>query len=570
MGKPDLILLHAPAIYDFRKRPTLLGPVSDVIPSTPIFEMYPLGFLTITNHLRRHGFNVRTVNLAFQMLNSKTFDPEKSIKSMKARAFGIDLHWLVHAQGSLEVARIVKKYHPTVPVIFGGFSASYYHRELIEYPQVDYVLRGDSTEEPLRLLMESIKRGRKPEDVPNLTWKEEHGEIHVNPLTHILDDLDTLSFDYRGMARSAFRHFDLAGHVPFKDWLRYPITAVTLWRGCLNDCISCGGSRTGYRKVCGREWPAYRKPEDLARDIQRIASYSKAPIFVLGDLRQGNGDYVDRFLKAMEQKPVANQMVIELFNPLTDNYIHRLTGVFPNLNLQISPESHDSEIAQTFGRAIDRPGLERALEDAFSNGVKRIDVFFTAGLPKQTRQSVAETAKYCGDLLGTFGKDQRLHPYIAPLALSVDPGSRAFEEPEKNGYTFFCRTLEEHVHMFLQPTWKHMLNYETAWMSRDDITQSTYEAALQLNRSRVRHSLLDEKRAVEIERQIHTSMGIIKRVDELIGLQGRVSEIEMLQLMRAIDDMGGSIICEKRKLEWPSPIGSIWGFFSRWIMRTKG
>ena len=569
MSRPDLILLHAPAVYDFRKRPTLLGPISDIIPSTPVFEMYPLGFLTITNYLRPFGFTVRTVNLAYKMLNDSKFDPDESIRSMRPRAFGIDLHWLVHAQGSLEVARIVRKHHPDIPIIFGGFSASYYHRELIEYPYVDYVLRGDSTEEPLRQLLDSIKGNRKPENVPNLTWKDEGGDIFVNPLSHVPDDLDMLSFDYRGMAKSVLRHLDLSGHVPFKDWLRYPITAVTLWRGCLNDCISCGGSRTGYRTVCQRKRPAYRNPEDLAKDIQLISLYSKAPIFVLGDLRQGNGDYVNRFFRAMEKKPVENQVVIELFNPLTDNYIRRLSKVFPNCNLQISPESHDADIAKTFGRAIDNQDLENALDEALSNGVKRIDIFFTVGLPRQTRQSVAETAQYCGDLLKAYGQDQRVHPYIAPLALSVDPGSRAFEEPEKHGFTFFCRTLEEHRRMFLQPTWKHMLNYETAWMNRDEIGQATYEAALHLNRLRVEHSLLEADRANEIETQIHSSMEVMRKVDALICTKGSVDEDQMQQLMSAIDEMGSSTICEKRKLEWPTRLGSMWGFLSRWLMREK-
>ncbi len=43
----DLLLLHAPSVYDFRKRAILYGPVSDLIPSSTVFEMYPLGFLTI-------------------------------------------------------------------------------------------------------------------------------------------------------------------------------------------------------------------------------------------------------------------------------------------------------------------------------------------------------------------------------------------------------------------------------------------------------------------------------------------------------------------------------------------
>ncbi len=44
MSQPDLILLHPPSIYDFRRKTMLYGPISDVIPSSPIFEMYPIGF----------------------------------------------------------------------------------------------------------------------------------------------------------------------------------------------------------------------------------------------------------------------------------------------------------------------------------------------------------------------------------------------------------------------------------------------------------------------------------------------------------------------------------------------
>lgn len=119
--RPDLVLLHAPAIYDFRQRPNLLGPISDVVPSTPIFEMYPVGFSSIAEHLENHGIGVRIINLAYRMLSDQRFDAEKMIARLKPLAFGIDLHWLVHAQGSLEIARICKKYHPDTPVIFGGY-----------------------------------------------------------------------------------------------------------------------------------------------------------------------------------------------------------------------------------------------------------------------------------------------------------------------------------------------------------------------------------------------------------------------------------------------------------------
>ena len=116
----DLVLLHPPSVYDFRQKTILYGPVSDLIPPSPVFEMYPIGFTTIAEYLERAGYKVRIVNLAVRMLNDKNFDAEKMIKRLKSPVFGIDLHWLVHSHGAIEVAKIVKRCHPEAKVIIGG------------------------------------------------------------------------------------------------------------------------------------------------------------------------------------------------------------------------------------------------------------------------------------------------------------------------------------------------------------------------------------------------------------------------------------------------------------------
>ncbi|MBQ6547851.1 MAG: TIGR04190 family B12-binding domain/radical SAM domain protein, partial [Candidatus Methanomethylophilaceae archaeon] len=81
----DIVFIHAPTVYDFRKKPIFYGPVSDVVPSSPVFEMYPIGFMTMSTHLEMAGFRTRIVNLAVQMLQSKKFDVERCIKSLKAK-----------------------------------------------------------------------------------------------------------------------------------------------------------------------------------------------------------------------------------------------------------------------------------------------------------------------------------------------------------------------------------------------------------------------------------------------------------------------------------------------------
>ena len=54
----DLILLHAPSVYDFRQKTILYGPVSDLIPPSPVFEMYPIGLTSIAEYLEKAGYRV--------------------------------------------------------------------------------------------------------------------------------------------------------------------------------------------------------------------------------------------------------------------------------------------------------------------------------------------------------------------------------------------------------------------------------------------------------------------------------------------------------------------------------
>lgn len=57
----DLVLLHAPALFDFRTRETFLGPMADAVRSTAMFEMYPVGLTSIAAFLEGNHYNVEIV-----------------------------------------------------------------------------------------------------------------------------------------------------------------------------------------------------------------------------------------------------------------------------------------------------------------------------------------------------------------------------------------------------------------------------------------------------------------------------------------------------------------------------
>lgn len=558
MRSLDLVLLHAPSVYDFRETSIMFGPISDLVPSTPVFEMYPIGFVALSEYLERHGFSVRIVNLAVMMIKNPNLNVEKVIASLHPMAFGIDLHWLPHAHGSLEVAKIVKKYHPGTPVIFGGYSSTYYEKELIQYPQVDYILRGDSTELPLQELLKCIKNKSKPRSVPNLTWKDGNGEIYFNPFSYVPEDINHINLDCTHIMRSVVKYQDLVGHVPFENWLDYPITPVLSCRGCSYCCATCGGSAYGTKKYLNRKKPAFRDPEVLAEDIRNVQQYLKSPVFIFGDIRQAGDEYADTFLKSIKKKRITNPVVFEFFTPPPAEFYERLNWALPHYNIEISPESADEEVRIAFGRPFTNKDMESSIYHALQNGCERVDLFFMSGLPKQTAESVLDTKDYSEYILEKFNSDQRIHLFVSPLGPFLDPGSLVFENPDNFGYKIIHKTLEEHRQALTQVSWKHMLNYETKWMTREEHVECIYDTAIALNRVKAKHGVIskevmkrEESQVIEARKLMHKIEKIADSPDE-VHKKARLEELR-LEALRQANAPGSQI----KELEWPTKVFNI-------------
>jgi radical SAM superfamily enzyme YgiQ (UPF0313 family) len=242
---------------------------------------------------------------------------------------------------------------------------------------------------------------------------------------------------------------------------------------------------------------------------------------------------------------VDNHIVLEFFDIPPLDYLGVMADSIPYLNIQFSPETHDPQIRNAFGRPYDNQRMEEMIGGILKRGCNKLDLFFMVGIPGQDAESVIQTVDYIDYLLERFGKTKKLFPYISPLAPFLDPGSLVFENPEEYGYKLFYRTLEEHRKALLQPGWKQMLNYETKWMSRDQIVESTYSSALKLNRIKFKHGLIKEEKFKEIERRIGQAQSIIQAIDQQIE-RGKStiewSNPESLQL---------STICDKDELKWP-------------------
>ncbi|TLM77479.1 MAG: TIGR04190 family B12-binding domain/radical SAM domain protein [Actinobacteria bacterium] len=554
MSKTDLVLLHAPSVYDFRERSIMFGPVSDMVPSTPVFEMYPLGFTTMAEYLERHGCRVRIVNLAVLMLNRPRFDVERAIHGMDPAVFGIDLHWLPHAHGAVEIARLCKKHHPDTPVVFGGLSSSYFHEELASYPCVDYVLRGDSTEEPLLRLVRALKAGGSVADIPNLTWKDASGAVRVNVLDWVPSDMDAISLDYSYNFRAVIRERDMMSFVPFKDWLQYPVCASLTCRGCTHDCATCGGSAYSFREHFGRDRVAFRDPELLVRDIANIQRYIPGPIFVLNDFLQAGRDYTKTFVEGLSRIGLKNPIAFEFFKPPCGDFYEFLDAHLPDWSVEISVESHDDGVRSRFGKHhYTMAQVEDSIASAMKHGCSRFDLYFMTGIPGQSGESVLETPDYVRGLYERLGNDPRLLAFISPMAPFLDPGSLAFDRPEEYGYRRRATTLEEHRQLLLQPSWKHIMNYESEAMGPDEMVEATYLAAMGINEVKTSIGVIDAAAAAETNERIARARATMDRIDAAMA----VSDLEtrgarLADLKREVEQLNESTVCRKAELNWPA------------------
>lgn len=543
----DLILLHAPSVFDFRDRDDILFSYlsdSDSVNVTSIYEMYPLGFFSMKKRLEREGFSVPIVNIASLMLMYPRLDVERLVSRMEAPVFGFDLHWMPQCHGAIELAKLVKKIHPDALTIFGGISATYFAAELIEYPSVDLVLRGYDTLEPLTSLIESISRGMRDfSSIPNLLYKDGQG-VRDNTFSH----RPTASYNDEAVDWTYFRDASTKG-VMSKMIMTLPNT------GCAMDCPWCGGSRYTYRETMGVRKTLINKDNSLLIDELRSMGEAarESSIYALQCYSETNvrmHEYLDT-VKEMQYKSV----FVEQFRLTPQSLLEKMADATQTY-IMLSPQSHDMEVSRLAGRGnFTMEEMEEWIVRALDTGIAGVMVWFFIGMPKQTPQSVAQTVDYAARLLDKL-PGGRVVPLLCPMVPFLDPGSRFFESPKEHGYRLFHRTLADHRAAMVEPLWHMRLNYETNWMTRKEIKSVAYREVGRLVQIKAERGLFPATTAQWVSRLIDETTRLMDDMERALVLDGTLP----LDLRTTIRDYNKKIFAYSSDQIMPTqrPFGGRW------------
>jgi len=468
----DVVLIHPPAIYDFRRRPIFPGAMGPSVEALQ-FTKVPIGMLSLAEYLNRHGYRVILDNIGDRMVNVAGFDVEAHLRDCSAQVFAVGMHFQQHAQGAMAMAELCKQLHPGSLVVMGGLTATCFHEEIIEkYEFVDAVVRAEA-EKPMLELVRSLEKQGRLSDTPNLTYRTDAGEVRVTPLMPASRDLD----DYE------YTRFDLlepkTSIYSSDSSYRY---SLEVCRGCAYNCTICGGSAYTYRKHLGMSKPAFRSPAKIVRDMKILNDQGIFFIGLFQDARMAGKKYWQELHATLaREKPRFERLSLDLLVPADEDFIQQIAKISRRVVLHLCPDTGSNEVRKLLGRHYSNEKILATVQLCHQYGIP-ISNFFSVGLAGETFDHMKETWELWEQLneldrnaqgQGRFDDISNTGPIGGPILgpIVLDPGSLAFETPEKCGYRLLYTDLEGYIEGMSQPSWHQWLNYETQKLDKSAIVE---------------------------------------------------------------------------------------------------
>jgi radical SAM superfamily enzyme YgiQ (UPF0313 family) len=429
------MLVHAPKFDNWYK------PLGDYI----WINYLPMGMFALADNLVQHGHSAQIVHLGIEWIEDHAFDLVDYVGKTRPAVVALSLHWHYQAYDVIKVAEAIKARFPDIFLCVGGFTASYYHREILEdFPCVDAVIQGDAEEPLLRLVEQVKKHTRNLHRVPNLTWHSD-GAIVENEGFYCATeaDLNALRFTNLALLKNYETYVNYFGH-PFMwkksfskeaNFHKLSIGSKTfplaIGRGCPMTCTWCAGSALSQRFITRRTKPIYRSMDKILESINEALSYGYETMYVVFDPYPGRQKFfIDLFAK-IKENDIQCEMVFECHGLPTKPFMDAFHDTFPHEEsfLCISPDTGSDRLRKIHKQSFySNEELLDCLRHLRELGVNT-EVFFTYGIPGETPDDLQQTIRLKRFIKRNF-KNVRC---IRVLSIEMEPGAPWHREPQKYG-----------------------------------------------------------------------------------------------------------------------------------------
>ena len=162
---------------------------------------------------------VKIVNAKVRNLN--TMEIMKEVNEFCPDIVGISCCFTIGINFALKIAKESKK--QGYRIILGGWHPSFDYSEVLEYPFVDVIVRGEG-----EITFRELIKNRNLEEIKGISYKD-NGDIINNDDRPLIKDLNKLPFPARKL-RNKKSHFQI---------FQMPIDVIETSRGCPFKCTFC-------------------------------------------------------------------------------------------------------------------------------------------------------------------------------------------------------------------------------------------------------------------------------------------------------------------------------------------
>ena len=431
--RTDCLLIHVPHLAMHN------GPKS-------IFfaNVIAVGVFSLSNELKKAGFNPEIINLGVEKALNRFFDVAQYIKNNHIKIVGFSVHWHYQIYDSLLVAEHIKKVNPDVFIFFGGITSSAFADDILkEHPQVDAIIKGEG-EKPIVELVSKIKlRDHNFTDIPNLYWKDTNHKIHRNKKIWFANEEELNSYNFDGL--EFLKNCDKYLHFPiryennyfdtdFKKTYPYKCVVACLGRGCPGNCTWCGGGFNAIKCITGRNKITLRNPEVVARELLSLKKkYDDLLLYICYDPFPKKQDYLVKLFNILGQNmPKQIQIDFECFSLPTKEFIDAFSdNLDPRSRIIISPEFGDEGMRKKHKAFyFSNTELMECIDYMMDKKVA-LQLYFTE-IPYETQESKIATIQLAK---GAKIKTQEIIPLTIThqKIVDVEPYSPWAINPEKYG-----------------------------------------------------------------------------------------------------------------------------------------
>ncbi len=447
MERVDCLFLHIP------KQRNYYRPIDQFI----WINFLPMGLLALADLLQRNGISTQIVHLGVEWIENHSFSILNLIQEKDPRMVAIDLHWHHQSYDVMEVAKKIKTTFPHIHVLLGGFTASFFHEEIMRnFDAIDGVIRGEG-EIPLLELANTLLRGK--EDlfpVPNLTWRRK-GRILINPLSYIATekDLNSLSFTNFPLLKNYPTYIHYVGQ-PFyvkgvskerNFWmysLKSPIYHLPIGRGCPVQCTWCGGGVLAQKTITGRGEVIFRGVEEVLHSIKEAISYGYETFHICFDPYPQEPQYFLNLFARIRQERIQMECFFESFGTPTVDFIKSFKETFPGPKslIALSPDVGSVKVRRIHkGYAYTNKTLRECLDQMRSHHVF-CDLFFTLGVPFEKDEDLHKTIQLQKEIRERYPNVRGIRTFT----IEMEPGSPWYLDPETFGVKTNIRSFMDFYH----------------------------------------------------------------------------------------------------------------------------